>query len=165
MERNDAYLEEKMYEIWENHFSDVPRKNLVLIKFGKYSRRQLGAIKWANERTKIKGRLRKKKDEMDIADDKRISVIMITRYFQYPIIPEHVIEATIAHELVHYTHGFHSPLPKIANHPHRGRVVEKELIKRGMGEIYKESQKWIKENWREIVIPRSQRRTFGFFKI
>jgi hypothetical protein len=151
MERNNEWLEDRLFNIWEEYFIDIPRKNLVLIKFGKYSKRQLGSIKWATRDTKINGILKKKKDEYLNQDDSRISVISITRYFENLNIPEYVIDGTIAHELVHYTHGFHSPLPKTVNHPHKGRVVQKELLKRGLGDVYKKSEVWLKENWRRVV--------------
>ncbi|KKQ03633.1 MAG: hypothetical protein US14_C0033G0001, partial [candidate division WS6 bacterium GW2011_WS6_36_26] len=32
--RDRKYLENLMYDLWEEYFSDIPRKNLVLIKFG-----------------------------------------------------------------------------------------------------------------------------------
>ncbi len=58
--RDEEFLENILYDLWENHFPDIPRKNLVLIKFGKYSTRQLGSIKLANKRTKIKSLLKNK---------------------------------------------------------------------------------------------------------
>ena len=53
--RNIKFLEDILYDLWENNFCDIPRKNLVVIKYGKHSRRQLGSIKIANRRTKIRG--------------------------------------------------------------------------------------------------------------
>jgi len=145
--RTNDWLEIQLHDIWENHFADVPRKNLVLIKFGKASRRQLGSIKWANKNSKIKTALKSLKTEWDIADDKRISIITVTKYFQQLEVPEDVVKATVAHELVHYTHGFHSPLPRLFTHPHRGSIVKKELYKRNLGDIYEESEVWLKKEW------------------
>lgn len=147
--RTNQWLQTQLYDIWENHFADVPRKNLVLIKFGRASKRQLGSIKWANKNSRIKTQLKDKelKQEYDIADDKRISIITITKHFQDTQIPDDIVKGTIAHELVHYTHGFHSPLPKLFKHPHQGGIVTKELYKRGLGDLYKQSNKWLKENW------------------
>jgi hypothetical protein len=145
--RDNNYLEEQLYDIWENHFADVPRKNYVVIKFGKYSRRQLGSIKWASKRTKIKGLLNKIKEDIKSQDDKRVTVITITKYFQHEEVPDEVVRQTIAHELVHYTHGFHSPLKQIYKHPHRGRIVEKELHKRGLQDTFQFSEEWLKKNW------------------
>jgi hypothetical protein len=140
-----------MYDLWDDHFSDVPRKNLVLIMFGKYARRQLGCIKLANNNTKVKGLLRKKLDDYEIQDDKSISVIIVTRYFQEDFIPDFVVRSTIAHELCHYTHGFNSPLEKLFDKPHQGNIVKKELKKRGLLGEYIRAEKWLKENWRDVL--------------
>jgi hypothetical protein len=150
--RNDDYLENLLYELWENHFCDIPRKNLVIIKYGKYSKRQLGSIKLANRSTKIKGLLRRKKEDYSIQDDKSITVITLTRYFEEDIIPEFVVKATIAHELCHYAHGFNSPLEKQFNNPHQGSIIKKELKKRDLLEEQLRADKWLKENWIDIVL-------------
>jgi hypothetical protein len=145
--RQNKWLETQLFDIWENNFADVPRKNLVLIKFGKASKRQLGSIKWAHKNSKIKTALKQLQTEHEVSDDKRISIITITKHFAHPDIPEDVVKATIAHELVHYTHGFHSPLPKLFSHPHRGSIVKKELIKRDLGDMYLNSEVWLKKGW------------------
>jgi len=151
--RDRKYLENLMYDLWEENFSDIPRKNLVLIKFGKYSKRQLGSIKLANEYTKIKSLLKKNLGDYDVQDDKRITVITITKYFQNEIVPEYVVSATIAHELCHYAHGFSSPLEKQFDKPHQGSVINKELAKRGLLEEQRLADKWLKDNWVRIVYP------------
>jgi hypothetical protein len=151
--RDRKYLENLMYDLWEDNFSDIPRKNLVLIKFGKYSKRQLGSIKLANEYTKIKSLIKKNKDDYDVQDDKRITVITITKYFQNEIVPEYVVRGTIAHELCHYAHGFSSPLEKQFDKPHQGNVINKELAKRGLLEEQRLADKWLKDNWIGIVYP------------
>ena len=51
------------------------------------------------------------------------------------IIPEYIIDLTLAHEMIHYMHGFNSPLPKQFRHPHAGSVVDRELKKRGFGHL------------------------------
>ena len=48
--RDNKYLENLLYDIWENHFCDVPRINLVTIKYGKHAKRQLGSIKLIKDR-------------------------------------------------------------------------------------------------------------------
>ncbi len=149
--RNTQFLENTLYDLWENHFCDIPRKNLVLIKYGKYSKRQLGSIKLANKRTKIKGLLKNKEQDYIAQDDKRITVITVTRYFQNEIVPEFVVRATIAHELCHYAHGFSSPLQKRFEKPHQGSVIKKELKKRGLLEKQIEADRWFKENWLDII--------------
>jgi hypothetical protein len=146
--RDNKWLEQQLYDIWEDHFADVPRKNLVVIKFGRGAKRQLGAIRMANKKTRgISHKLK----ELDFQDKKNISVITITKLFQNPDVPEFVVQATIAHELCHYTHGFNSPLQQIYNHPHKCGIVTKEMKKRGLDTIRKNSKKWLKENWKEIV--------------
>ncbi|MEI7578502.1 MAG: SprT-like domain-containing protein [bacterium] len=140
MKRDNHWLTEIMFELWENHFVDIPRKNHVVIKFGKRAKRQLGCIKWAEDPVK-------RKVATHVADDQRISQINITRYFEDDNIPEEVVIATIAHEMCHYAHGFNSPLQQQFNHPHKGGIIRKELIKRGLGEYYRISRKWLKLNW------------------
>lgn len=149
--RNSEYLENLLYEIWEDHFCDIPRKNFVIIKYGKYSKRQLGSIKLANKHTKIKGILNEKKEDYNIQDDKSITVITVTRYFQNDVVPEFVVRSTIAHELCHYAHGFSSPLQKRFQKPHQGSIIKKELQKRGLLEEQKKTDKWLKENWLDII--------------
>ncbi|MBP5204418.1 hypothetical protein J6Z48_02130 [bacterium] len=149
--RNNSYLEELLYDIWENHFCDVPRKNLVLIKFGKYSKRQLGCISLARKGSKIKSLMKGREEEYAVQDDKSITIITITRYFINEVVPEYVIRATIAHELCHYTHGFNSPLERRFDKPHQGRIIEKELEKRELLEEYETSQKWLKDYWLDII--------------
>lgn len=146
--RDNEWLEDLMYDLWENNFNDVPRKNLVVIKFGKHSKRQLGCIQMASSRTTgIKDQLQ----NIDKNDIKNISLITITRYFKDPRIPKEIVLGTIAHEMCHYAHGFSSPLQKIYDHPHKGGVIRKELSKRGLGELYKYCNKWLKLNWSKFV--------------
>lgn len=150
--RDTKFLENILYELWENHFCDVPRQNLVLIKYGKSSRRQLGSIKMANRRTKIKGLLKEKKDDLNIQDHKSVTVITVTKYFKNEIIPEYVVRAVIAHELCHYAHGFSSPLEKRFDKPHQGSIVKKELEKRGLLKEQKMADEWIDKNWADLVL-------------
>lgn len=149
--RNNEFLENILYDLWENHFCDIPRKNFVLIKYGKYSKRQLGSIKLANRNTKIKGLLRKKDDEYRSQDDKSITVITVTGYFKNESIPEFIVRATVAHELCHYAHGFNSPLEKRFQKPHQGSIIKKELAFRGLLEDQIKADKWLKENWLDII--------------
>jgi hypothetical protein len=149
--RNEKFLENLLYELWENYFNDVPRRNLVLIKYGKYSQRQLGSIKLATEGTRIKGLLEKRREDYEVQDDKSVTVITVTRYFQDEDIPEFVVRATIAHELCHYTHGFSSPLQKRFKNPHQGNIIDKELAKRGLLEEQKKADSWLKDNWIDII--------------
>lgn len=147
--RDIRWLEEQMFEIWENYFNDIPRENLVVIKFGRRSKSQLGSIKWANKKTRGIKKFVEKREGID--DDSRITVITITSLFKDEKIPDYVVRSTIAHEMIHYAHGFHSPLKQVYKHPHQGGVIRKEMENRGMEKMYKESKKWLKENWRKYL--------------
>ncbi|MGI6423282.1 MAG: hypothetical protein ACOX0X_01500 [Candidatus Dojkabacteria bacterium] len=149
--RDNKYLENLLYDIWENNFSDIPRLNIVLIKYGKYSKRQLGSIKMIKERNIFKRYIQKLGLKRDSFDNNSISLILITRYFTDPEVPEYVIRSTIAHELCHYAHGFNSPLKRMYRYPHQGGIIKKELAKRGLADIYKDSKKWLKSNWVKVV--------------
>ena len=102
-----------MFIIWSLLFFDVERRNDVLIKFKGNWRNKFGHIK----------RLKNKNSE-----------IAINGFFKKEIVPEYIVDVTIAHELVHYMHGFNSPHPKLFAHPHKGGVVDKELRGRGFGQ-------------------------------
>lgn len=140
-----------MYKLWEEYFNDVPRKNFVITKFGKYAKRQLGCIKYATERTKVKELLRKYEEDIVSQDINSVSVIVLTRYFADIKIPEFVLISTMSHEICHYAHGFHSPLPKKYKYPHKGGIVENELTKRGLSHIIRDSDSWLKDNWLDII--------------
>ena len=65
-------------------------------------------------------------------------------------------------------HGFNSPHPRMYKHPHKGGIVNKELKKRGFGNMLALEKKWIRNEWRNIVKeefkPRKQKiRIFRWF--
>ncbi len=151
MVRDNKYLENLLYDIWENHFCDVARLNLVTIKYGKHSKRQLGSIKLIKDSRIFDRYIKKYNLNKELFENPTVSLITLTRYFSYDHIPEYVIKATIVHELCHYTHGFSSPLERIYKHPHRGGIIKKEFQKRELLEIYTNSKKWIKENWLKVI--------------
>ncbi len=147
MERDNEYLENKLDYIIKNHFNDVDFSNQVIIKFGKRSRRQLGCIRREQDKSvlSIFNMIRAQ------SSNNYASIITITAYFKLNTVPDEIVASTIAHELVHYVHGFNSPLPKKFKHPHKGNIVYKELAQRGLGDMYKSSKKWLKQNWKDIV--------------
>ncbi len=151
MVRDNKYLENLLYDIWENHFCDVARLNLVTIKYGKHSKRQLGSIKLIKDSRIFDRYIKKYNLNKELFENPTVSLITLTRYFSYDHIPEYVIKATIVHELCHYTHGFSSPLERIYKHPHRGGIIKKEFQKRELLDIYTNSKKWIKENWLKVI--------------
>ncbi|MDD3474513.1 MAG: hypothetical protein PHP08_01250 [Candidatus Dojkabacteria bacterium] len=140
-----------MYEVWEEYFNDIPRKNFVLTKFGKYSKRQLGCIKYASEYTKVKTLLKKYEEDINLQDVNSVSIILLTKYFMSDSVPEFLLISTLSHEICHYAHGFHSPLERKYKYPHKGGVVTKEMQSRGLGEMLNQSEEWLKENWIDII--------------
>lgn len=122
--RDNIWLLSRLDHLWTSHFPDIKQTNKVFIKFGRYSRLRLGSIKL----------------------DRRSgnTVITITKMFQEARIPVEVVDQTIGHELVHYSHGFSSPHPRMHRYPHEGGVVKKEMVSRGMTKVYKAYQEWVK---------------------
>jgi len=138
-----VWLNEKMIWILRDFYCDLEIKNNLKIKFGRKAKQRLGSIKRREVRNRLTGFL--------VGDKNPDSIITITGYFRDESIPDYVIYGTIGHELAHYAHGFSSPLPQIYDHPHRGKVIQRELIKRGMGDIHYTAEKWLKHNWVKFV--------------
>ncbi len=149
--RDNKYLENLLYDIWENSFCDVPRLNLVSIKYGKHSKRQLGSIKLIKDRDTFERYINRYNLNRDIFEQKSVSLITVTRYFSYNDVPEYVIRSTIVHELCHYTHGFNSPLERRYKYPHQGGIVKKEFEKRELLNLYKQSKEWISQHWLQVI--------------
>lgn len=126
--RNNEWLNIKFNQVWNSFFYDVERKNNVVVKFKGRWKNKFGHIK------KIKN-----KD----------TEICVNGLFKNEVIPEYVIEVTLAHELIHYMHGFNSPHERKYRYPHQGGIVRKELIKRGFGNSLKLERKFVKE-WRNL---------------
>lgn len=145
--RNDQWLNLRLNQIWNSFFPDIQKNNNVIIKF---------KGRWKNKFGHIK-KLKNKNTE-----------IAVNGLFKDEKIPEFIINITIAHELVHYSHGFNSPLPKKFRYPHQGGVVKKELIERGFSNSLKKEKYFIKKEWPLIykeLMPhkKSRRRRFRFF--
>lgn len=129
--RDHKWLMHKLAAIWTRYFSDVQQINPVLVRFGRSAKTRLGSIKLG--RKKIN------------------TYITLTGFLQDERVPEFVIEAVLAHELAHYAHGFNSPHQQLLHYPHKHRVVDRELTKRGLGDIVLLQKKWLKDNWPTIV--------------
>lgn len=145
--RDDEWLAQKLNQIWQLLFPEIERKNNVVIRF---------KGKWKNKFGHIK-RLKNKDTE-----------IAINSLFKNELVPEYVIDTTIAHELIHYSHGFQSPLPRRHRHPHAGGIVRRELLKRGFGHMIRKEKKFTKREWPRIfgqLYPNKtvKRKTFKFF--
>ncbi len=128
--RDDNFLNEKLDQIWQSLFPDVERKNNVTIRF---------KGKWRNKFGHIK--LLKNKD----------TEIVINGLFKDPRIPDYIIYLTIAHELVHYMHGFNSPLERKYKHPHKGGIVNRELKKRGLNYFITLEREFVKKEWSNLL--------------
>ena len=135
-ERTNHWLGLELEKIWSTYFADVPQANHITIRFGPNARARLGSIKQRGQHT----------------------TITVSGYFRQKAVPETIIQETIAHELVHYTHGFESPLPKLYRYPHEGRVVQQELTRRGLGAHHRAARLWLKTHWLQIVGPPHRRR-------
>ena len=131
--RSDEFLQQKLEIMWKNYFSDVPKSNRIRIHFGRKALRRLGSIRQRKHR---------------VFND---TLILINGHFRDPEIPEFVIDATIAHELCHYTHGFASPLPQLSRYPHRGGHVDRELKDRGLTALIDREEDWLDLNWKKYI--------------
>jgi hypothetical protein len=130
--RDELWLQQLLDDTWDRHFSDVPQDNIVRIQFGKRAKRQLGAIRLDRR-------------------DPSVSIIVMNGLFRDPAIPEFVVTATLVHELVHYAHGFNSPLARQHAHPHAGGIIRAEYAERGLEELYVRHKRWLKANWQGVV--------------
>lgn len=113
--------------IWNRYFSDVPRVNQVDIAYCRPWKGRLGQIK--------------------LSLDSKTSFIGLNSLLQLSQIPGYILITTIAHELVHYAHGFGSPLPCLYSHPHANHVVDRELERRGLGDTLHLCNAWIDQHW------------------
>lgn len=132
MMRDEAWLQQLLDNVWDQHFSDVPQDNDVRISFGRRAKSRLGSIK------------------VDPSDPK-LSIITLNGLFKKPQVPEFVVKATLVHELSHYAHGFNSPIEQKYRHPHAGGVMRREFAERGLEQLYKDQRRWLKESWRGVV--------------
>ncbi len=130
--RDDAWLAERLRLLWEVHFSDVPRGYPITTRFGNRAKYCYGSIAARNGQTSIR----------------------INQLFADPFVPDYVVDATLAHELAHYAHGFHYGLPRLHAHAHRGGVVDKELERRGLGELYAKAAQWRQAHWEAFYAAR-----------
>lgn len=140
--RDDKWLLFRLDQLWSSHFSDVPQVNPVFIRFGRFAKLRFGSI-----------RLDRKSNK---------TYIIITGMFQDQKIPQGVVDHTIAHELVHYTHGFSSPHKRMHKFPHEGGVVRDEMEKRGLIYLINSYQQWVKNYRKELKETYKKRKGFGW---
>ncbi len=129
--RTDAWLREQLDQLLRGPFSDMTVANRLTVHFGRRAGRRFGSILMTR--------------------DKRESRITINGHFRDETVPEAIVQATLAHELSHYAHGFSSPLPKKYKSPHAGGVILREFKKRGLEMLYHYEKQWSKSHWGEYL--------------
>lgn len=126
-ERDDDWLRERLNDLWDRYFFDTPRANTIRISFGPFWKSRLGLI--------------------TMSLDEATTYIVLNGLLRNPEVPDVVINVTVAHELVHYAHGFGSPLARRYKHPHRGGIVKRELVRRGLAADYDWYDEWVYGCW------------------
>ena len=132
--RDDWWLAQMLDRIWSQHFADTPKVNLVRATFGGAWKTRLGLI--------------------TMTEDQSATYIQINRLLRLIEVPEVVAKITVAHELAHYAHGFGSPLPRRFRHPHRGGIIKRELVRRGMASDYDNYDSWVYDRWYDFYAER-----------
>jgi hypothetical protein len=125
--RDDRWLRHSLEWVWNRFFGDTPRVNRVGVNYGAAWKTRLGLI--------------------TLSEDQSTSYIQVNSLLRIREVPDYITHITIAHELVHYAHGFGSPLPRRYKHPHRGGVVKRELLRRGLAAEYARYDEWVYERW------------------
>ncbi len=125
--RDNYWLTCRLNYLWAKYFADVRKVNQVQIAFSRPAKYRFGSIRLVKTSPW----------------QKPVSRILINGLLAKKSIPTTVVDYVIAHELVHYSHGFSSILPKLHRYPHYGGVVNLELRKRGMIKTIKGYQKWL----------------------
>lgn len=128
--RGPLWLNDALERLWAEHFWDVPRPKPVRIRFGARWKNRLGLIRWE--------------------PDTESSLILMNGHFRDPRVPRVVCDATIAHELIHYAHGFGSTLPRRHADPHENDLIEREMQARGLDHLLVAAETWIDENWQNF---------------
>lgn len=126
--RDNHWLEARLQHLWTTYYSDVTRCFPIKVTFGPRARYRYGSIYSVGKQCHI----------------------LINRLFAHPDVPMYVVEATLAHELAHYVHGYGSGLKKLYPHPHRGGVVEKEMEKRGCLFLEDQASEWRRTHWQNF---------------
>lgn len=125
--RDDQWLWSILRDVWERYFRDTPRINTVQISFGAAWKSRLGSI--------------------TLSEDQQTSYIQVNGLLRRHEVPEYVARVTVAHEMVHYAHGFGSPHPRRYKYPHRGGIIKRELTRRGMAHEYERYDEWVYNHW------------------
>lgn len=123
--RDDNWLVERVEQHCLAYFSQLKRLNPIAVKFAIHARNKYGSIQ-------LKG---------------NVSYIRVNHLYALPEVPEFVVDETLIHELIHYSHGFGSTLTKKFLHPHRGGVIEKEFVALGIESLMERASEWRTQHW------------------
>ncbi|MFH1972174.1 MAG: hypothetical protein ABIJ18_01715 [archaeon] len=123
--RDNEWLQKRLDSIWEMLFPEVEKKNKVNVYFKGRWKNKFGHIKRVGKDTEI----------------------VVNSLFQNEIIPENIVDVTLAHELIHYMHGFNSPHEQKYKHPHAGGIVTRELKNRGFGHMLTLERDFVEKQW------------------
>ncbi len=126
--RDSQWLEQRVKHIWDTYYSDGPSGYPIRVRFGPKARYRYGSIYSRGE----------------------ACYVLVNALFAHPDVPEYVVDATLAHELAHYVHGYGSGLRKLHAHPHRGGVVDKEMEKRGCLFLEVKASEWRRTRWQDF---------------
>lgn len=138
-QRSQAWLRRLLADVWAGYFTDTPRVNTVDIAYCRPSKTRLGWIA--------------------LSESGQSSLIGINRLLRHPDVPHDVCLVTVAHEVVHYSHGFGSPLPRRYPDPHAGGVVERELVARGLGDSLLRYEAWANGDWPDFYAQQAAQKT------
>jgi hypothetical protein len=130
LQRSDEWLGRQLIYVWDHFFRDIPQVNHVSIEFAKRWKTRLGVIR--------------------LSEDGKETYIGVNNLLRNVQVPYAVCLITIAHEIVHYAHGFGSPLPRKHRHPHHGNIVSRELISRGLGRELEKHDQWTEAHWQSF---------------
>jgi len=147
--RDNVWLTNRLLMIWQNHFVDIVDGNEIEVCFGRACKTRLGSIA-IREKTKRNRRIERGRLK-NLRADEVVSIITLNSRLQNPEIPEEIVDGVLAHEFVHFVHGFNSIRKKRYRLPHYGGIINEELKKRGLGGILKFQKKWLKQNWKKII--------------
>lgn len=136
--RDDNWLAKRLDHIWQLLFPELEKKNQVNVSFKGKWKNKFGHIKRIGQDTEI----------------------VVNSLFKEDIIPEYVIDVTLAHELIHYMHGFNSPHKQKYKHPHAGGIVTRELKKRGFGHMLNLEREFVQKDWFPLYEKLNPRKTY-----
>lgn len=139
--RTNHWLAEQLRMVHQQFFTDIPVPNTLLVRFGRVTKTRLGSIT---------SRPRPLKGDRTARPVK--SIITINGLLREQRVPIEIIHAVLGHEFVHYTHGFHSPLPQLYRLPHQSGIVDAELKKRGLQKLLAAETAWTKQHFVKLYL-------------